>query len=136
MNSIGKIHFRKSNYDLAKSFLSDGISHFKLINNMRGLKNLYNNLGTVYRRKGEKEKALNEYKKSLEISTGFDDDQTMFATHINIGNIYFDSGDIDEALFSYFKAIPLARPETNKSLLALLNSNMGIVFDNLFSVRK
>lgn len=63
--------------------------------------NIHNNLGDVYARHGDYEKAAEEFKKSIEYNPGYAD-----AYH-NLGNAYRGLGKIDQAVASYQKAIEL-----------------------------
>lgn len=59
----------------------------------------HNNLGDLYGRRGEFEKAVEEFKKAIELKPGYAD-----AYH-NLGNTYQQMGEIDNATENFEKAI-------------------------------
>lgn len=61
--------------------------------------NTHNNLGDVYGRRGDKKKALEEFKKAIELRPNYAD-----AYH-NLANTYKELGEINQAIDSYQKAI-------------------------------
>jgi len=61
----------------------------------------HNNIGILYKQKGDIKKAMEEYTKALEINP------TYSLTYNNIGNIYLESGQYDAAIRFYKKAISL-----------------------------
>jgi tetratricopeptide (TPR) repeat protein len=75
----------------------------------------HNNLGLVYLLRGQNEKAMAEFKKTLEIKP--DDD----VAHGNIGHIYMDKGLWDEAQSEYEIALR-ANPESSTDY-----TNLGLI---------
>lgn len=63
--------------------------------------NNHNNLGDVYDRHGDYERAIGEFSKAIELKPNYAD-----AYH-NLGNVYRKTGKLDKALESYKKAIEL-----------------------------
>ncbi|RJQ35870.1 tetratricopeptide repeat protein [Candidatus Microgenomates bacterium] len=63
--------------------------------------NTHNNLGDVYGRRGDLQRAVYEFKKAIEIKPNYAD-----AYH-NLGNAYRDMGKTDEALKNYQKAVSI-----------------------------
>ncbi len=61
----------------------------------------HNNLGDMYYRHGENEKAIREFKTAILLKPGYAD-----AYH-NIGNVYYKMGRLQDALNSYYKALEL-----------------------------
>jgi len=59
----------------------------------------HNNLGDLYGRRGEFEKAVEEFQRAIELKPGYAD-----AYH-NLGNTYQQMGKVDEAIESFEKAI-------------------------------
>lgn len=61
--------------------------------------NTHNNLGDVYGRMGDKQKALEEFQKSVELKPNYADG------YHNMGNAYRELGQLDKALESYQNAL-------------------------------
>jgi tetratricopeptide (TPR) repeat protein len=61
----------------------------------------HNNLGNAYTEKGSLDKAISEYKKSLELNPHYAE------THNNLGTAYFESGKVDEAIAEYTLALTI-----------------------------
>jgi protein O-mannosyl-transferase len=73
----------------------------------------YNNLGTEFLRKGQTDKAIIHFQKSLEIKPDHAE------AHINLGNALLDKGEVSESIEHYLKALQL-RPN-----LAEAHHNLG-----------
>lgn len=67
-------------------------------------------MGSAYANKGEYEKAIKSYKKSIEINPKHDN------AYYNIGSCYEDLEEYEKAIESYQKAIEL-NPEKNEEEL-------------------
>jgi len=63
---------------------------------------VYNNIGIAYRRKGDYDKAIEYYEKSIDWDKG-----NPAHTYKNMGNVYYDKGNYDKAIGCYEKAIEL-----------------------------
>jgi tetratricopeptide (TPR) repeat protein len=73
----------------------------------------YNNLGTEFLRKGQTDKAIIYFQKSLQINPDHAE------AHINLGNALLDKGEVSESIEHYLKALQL-RPN-----LAEAHHNLG-----------
>jgi Tfp pilus assembly protein PilF/energy-coupling factor transporter ATP-binding protein EcfA2 len=94
----------------------------------------YNNIGVIYKNKGDNDKALEYYYKSLEIykETLPPNHPDMATSFNNIGVIYKNKGDNDKALEYYYKSLEI-RKETlpqNHPDIARSYNNIGLIYDN------
>ena len=67
----------------------------------------YNNIGVVYRKKGDLENALLQYQRALEIRTRVfgSEHPDVAGSHLNIGAVYNSQGRYEEALVQYQQAL-------------------------------
>lgn len=86
----------------------------------------WNQLGNLYLRIGELEKAENAYQALLKI----DDSSSIYQAVVlcNLGIIYQTRGDLDRAIDYHEKALKLNQELGNKEGIAINNGNLGIVY--------
>ncbi len=88
----------------------------------------HNNMGNVYRRRGELDKAVQSYRTALAIRTGdqiaTDDETAMMEFENNLGNVLIEKGDLDQAISHFSKGLS---KEANAQIL----SNMGSAYRQL-----
>ncbi len=73
----------------------------------QGISNALGNIGLIYKNRGEWERALESYNKSLAIKEGLEDKQGISNALNNIGNIYQNRGEWERALENYNKSIAI-----------------------------
>ncbi|CAF1293211.1 unnamed protein product [Didymodactylos carnosus] len=75
---------------------------------------IYNNIGYMYHKMRDFEKASENYQKALDLysESGIENVQGLSAIHNNIGGLCFDKGEFNEALRNYREAVNLL-PETH-----------------------
>lgn len=78
----------------------------------------HNNLGDMYGRHGDYQKAIEEFKKATELRPGYAD------AHHNLANTYKQTGEVNEAIKNYQKAI-----EFNPNLWQSYQNLAGIYFE-------
>ena len=99
-------------------------------NKWLNLASSYNNIGSVYRQKGELAKALEFYNKDLEITKEKAHNSLSLAgSYNNIGMVYHKKGELDKALEFYNKDLEITKEKAPNSLsLATSYGNIGIVY--------
>ena len=95
----------------------------------------YNNIGNVYRKLGDYDKALEYHFKALEIRKSLlrEDNSDTAMSYINIGAVYDELGDYDKALEYDFKALEIYKAVLgeNHPDTAMSYNNIGIVYSIL-----
>jgi len=86
---------------------------------------LLNNIGVVYRRLGQGEKALDYYRRARPIREQVGDRAGLAATLNNIGLVYHSLGQREKALDYYRRALPINREVGNRPEEATTLNNIG-----------
>lgn len=95
---------RSKQYEEALEYLRDAESLYEKYPNRfqeNWIAKLYYNAGIVYRIKGDNEKAIKLFFKSLQL------DRAEWITHVNLGILFFDQGDYEHAEDYLFNAVSL-----------------------------
>ncbi|MBC7864780.1 MAG: tetratricopeptide repeat protein [Bacteroidia bacterium] len=101
------------------------------LNWKRGIAASFSNLGVFYKSKGDYQKALDFYLKSLRIMEERKDKKGIPIGLGNIGTIYFLQADYHKALDYYFKALKMAEVTGNKNTISRQLGNIGAVYKEL-----
>ncbi len=93
-----------------------------------GIAGASNNLGFVYRNRGDIPKALDWYHKSLNILEEINDLSGIAISLNNLGNIYADQGDNLKALEYYRKSLKMREKIGDKQGIATSFNNIGLIY--------
>jgi tetratricopeptide (TPR) repeat protein len=96
--------------------------------NLPGVAQTLNNLGIVYLNQGKLDKAIDCYKKSLEIKRQLGDDNGVGVTLCNLGAIYEIQGKLDDAIDCDKKSLEILRQLGDDHMVAQTLHNLGIVY--------
>ncbi len=88
----------------------------------------YANLGNVYQKRGDLNKAEEMYLKSLAISEVLDCKEVMASTYGNLGNVYQAHGDLDKAEHMYRKSLAIDEALGRKEGMAADYGNLGNIY--------
>ncbi|PLX01527.1 MAG: hypothetical protein C0594_13065 [Marinilabiliales bacterium] len=91
---------------------------------------IFNNIGYIYNRYGHNQKALNYYKKSLEIRQLNGDSNGVAVLLNNIAAIYFGQGDMTSTLQYYTEALRISEKLGDKYKIAMAYNNLGYIYSN------
>jgi tetratricopeptide (TPR) repeat protein len=116
-------------YDIIEKALADQSSNFNQQRLLISLANALNNIGFIYRSKGNDSKALKYFDKSLKVSDKSGNKSTMSSTLNNIGRIYDDRGEYVKSLEYYTKSLNIAKELKDKDTAIYLN-NIGLTYGN------
>jgi len=89
---------------------------------------LTNDLGFVYRNKGEWDKAIEYYQRSLEIKEKVGDEHGMSTTFNNLGSVYQDKGEWDKAIEYYQRSLEIGRKLGDIHGVANSCYNIGMLY--------
>lgn len=86
-----------------------------------------NNIGYLYNSKGNIDKAVDYYNKTLKIQQEIGDKPGMAGTYINTGYIYLNQGLIERALDCYYKSLRLEEEMQNLRGIATALNGIGYI---------
>jgi tetratricopeptide (TPR) repeat protein len=138
-NNIGIVSWSKGNYDKALEFYFKALKIFEEIleqakrsenhesirEGQKGMAGSYNNIGLIHDDKGDYDKALEFYFKSLRLTEELNNKYGMALLYNNIGIIHDNKGDFDKALEFYFKSLKIKEEIEDKNGMAASYSNIG-----------
>lgn len=115
--------------DLGLSYAREGIILAQKTNFLRGLYNLYNQMGVVYDVNGDYLPALEAYREGMKAARKMQRSDLIGSIYTNMGLSYWNLGIYDEALANYLKA--LKQFEGNDKTLGYLANtynNIGLIY--------
>jgi len=90
---------------------------------------LLGNLGVIYRRRGELDKAEEMFRKSLEIAKKIGRQEGMAREYGNLGLIYMDRGDLDKAEEMHLKSSEIEKKLGRQEGMASDYGNLGLIYE-------
>lgn len=127
----GNLNLVIGNYKNAATSYFNALEHYEMLSDKDGALAMHNNLGVVYDRIQNYDKALEEYFKAIELYNSIDEGtQTDPLPYVynNIANIYQTRGDTTAALQYYTKAVELGEQYNNLRPLGISYSNLGKLY--------
>ncbi len=97
-------------------------------NNREGMANDYGNMGIVFWKQGDMQKALDYYEKALKIDEDIGNREGVANQLGNMGNVFRIQGDMQKALDHFEKALKIDEEIGNREGMANDYGNMGNVF--------
>ncbi|NJN28862.1 MAG: tetratricopeptide repeat protein [Cyclobacteriaceae bacterium] len=125
LSNIGNIEYRLGNYTKALYYGKQSMDIAQENSFSSSIGYAHKLLGRIYRKQGEYDSALWEYRKAQVLYSKLKDIRSGAELLQNIGNIYFDKNQISDALLSYMQSLKLAKENSNKSLIAYAYSAIG-----------
>ena len=124
----GGLYLRLANFEYAEKYLTEAQNYFIETNQDSLTAKAYTNLGLLNRNKGDLDKSLYYYEKSLGIKKKQDDPYGTSTVLSGIGLIYYDQGDFDTAKEYFSRAVELGRKSKSKQALTHALNNLGLVY--------
>jgi len=124
---IGNNYEGLDNMDLAYKYYNEVVRYSKLSHRKYDLSLAYNNLGIIFSNKGDSNKAMEYYKKSLKLKkevNGIGD----AISNLNIGDIYREREQLDSALKYFNIALKINKYDNNSYILSMIYHDFAMVF--------
>ncbi len=96
----------------------------------------YHNLGILYYIRGEVDKAVEFYNKSLKDRKEIGDKNGLAMTYVNLGIIYKNKGDFKKAIELYNEGLAIRKEIGDKKGMASAYHNIGSVYYNQGNIEK
>jgi class 3 adenylate cyclase/Tfp pilus assembly protein PilF len=107
LSNIGSVYLnKKATYDKALDYFNRALPICESLKDNNELGTVFVNIGETYYKKGEAKKALEYFKKSLEV---YHESENIPYSYIYIGKVYAESGDYDNAIKNQFLAYKIAK---------------------------
>lgn len=107
LNGLGNIYLSIRSYESADSVFRMALEGERQLGSKTGQAINYANLGAIYNAKGDDNKALEYYLKSMELNTADNNTLGISLCHTYLGNIYEKHHQYDNALKEYTEAYRL-----------------------------
>ncbi|NVO01636.1 MAG: LytTR family transcriptional regulator [Bacteroidetes bacterium] len=95
-----------------------------------GMSNAYNNIGVIYKNKGEFETALKFLLCSYQTAELSNDKKLQSSSLSNIGSIYQAKGLFDNSIYYYKKSLEIERKLNDKSQISIRLYNIGVSYES------
>jgi len=132
--ALAKIFMEIGDYKVASTHYFKALKFYETLRDTFGILAMSNNLGTVYDRLHEYDKALEYYFVARDLLAKIQSSKMNsfpFATiYNNIANIYQTKSDFKSALQYYEKALFLAKAANNKYMEGIASNNLGKLYLN------
>jgi signal transduction histidine kinase len=121
LGNIGLILYDKQLYDSALVFFNEVINQLNpdsLSSPIQHqiLSGIYNNTALTYNDLGDQRKALDYFKKALDLALKIDDQLTAGSVYVNLGALFGEMRDPDSALYYLHRALRIAKNRGSRSL--------------------
>ncbi|MFP4369268.1 MAG: ATP-binding protein [Candidatus Kapaibacterium sp.] len=130
-NDLGLLYYETRDYQRAEQYFNKALQIGKVIDHRSRLAGTYSNLGMLHQKKGNRDEALNNYRKAARYT--LDASNFIFYSKItgNISNILFKKGETDEALKIAQESMRYSKKMKNYITHAITASNIGMNYVNL-----
>lgn len=124
LNSLGNLNHSQSNYNRALDFYMRRIPYLKK-NEKTAIATNYNNIGMIQEAIKDYPKALEYFRKALDLHRSTGNKRMEGGTLVNIGIVYFNLKKYDEALEHLLQGVSIIKGEGDKMILSIAYESMG-----------
>jgi len=121
----GQLAYQSARWDEALQFFEDLLEE-ELVDKLKG--EVLGEAGLVYHAKGEWDKAIDYYQRSLEILEKVGDEHGMATTFNNLGSVYHAKGEWDKAIDYYQRSLEIKEKVGDEHGMSTTFNNLGSVY--------
>lgn len=122
--------FQLINSDTAVYFYNKSLSLYTQLNCQDSIIKPLNNLGVLYKNRGEYKSSLEIFFKALKLAESIKDKVHLGFLYNNIGQVFRHSGSYETATEYFIKSLNINEELKNKEGIALCNGNLGNLYMN------
>ena len=123
--------FNQSKFTTAQDYLNKASVLYRGINDQKGLANTQKQLGKIYDRLGDYEKALEHHVNSLKINENINNQRGTAAAYLEISRVYYHRSDYFKSLEYSQDALGIARTIDADDLLAEGYKNLATTYQKI-----
>ena len=127
-NSMGVIHFNKSDYLSALDFYKKSMEYGEESGDTKTIARNLNNMGVVYQYMGNYTEALKNYFTALKIFEEIGNKKGIGSAYTNIGLVYTKQRNYPAALENHFAALKIFEETGNKNGITVAHNNIGMAY--------
>jgi len=131
LTNIGNLHLKQNNLKEAEDYYTKAKFYFEKFPNPRGLGELYNNLGLLYKKNSTSEKAFESWNLALQSFDLIDDKFGKSDTYLFMGEYFYEQNNWKEALQNAQKAAELSKQLNVLEGTALAEKLMSSIYEKL-----
>lgn len=132
---LADIHSRRANWTRGISLVTEAESIFKENNDIMGLANCFNMLGSISGEMGEIERAKNYFNQSLVFANDLSDQELNAKIETNLGIVNTILGNTDESVIHYESAMMIYKQIGDLRRAAEVYLNIGLNFLDTLDIK-
>lgn len=121
----GQLAYLSARWNEALEFFEELLQE-ELLDELKG--QVLSETGLVYKVKGEWDKAIDYYQRSLAIKEKVADEHEMAPTFNNLGNVYQAKGEWDRAIDYHQRSLAIFEKVGDEYLMSTVFNNLGLVY--------
>lgn len=86
--NLGNVYSLSTNYTLAETYYRKALQNYQANDNIREIAKIYNNLGALYYEKGDDNRSLLNFQKSLQLKEEINDATDLLDTYLNMAELF------------------------------------------------
>lgn len=126
--SLGAFNYYSHSYEQSLYHYYKALNSYRITENQIGISKSLNNLGTIFIKQGELDKAIKCFNESLKIKQNINDTLGITSTLINIGSIYYYKNQYDKAIEHYYSSLIIAESLGDSNLIAYNLNNIANIY--------